>query len=59
MEEDPLASAMESIYARAAMVGEEDVGDGQWQPAVKAVKSGDAVRRRRGWWLPVTGCAPL
>ena len=46
--EDPLVSAMELICARAAMVEEEDVGDGQWRPAVKAMKSGDIVWRRHG-----------
>jgi len=47
------------VCARAATVGEDGVGDAQWRSAVKAVESGDAVRRRRGWWLPDTGCAPL
>ena len=53
------------VYARAATVGEDDVGDGRWRPAVKTCGSaaqcsggGDAVRWRRGWWLPITGCAP-
>ena len=46
------------ICTRAATVGEDGVGDARWRSAVKAVKSGDAVRRRRGSWLPVTGYAP-
>ena len=47
------------VCARAATVREDGVGDARWRPAVKAVESGDAVRMRRGWWLPVTGYAPL
>ena len=38
---------VDAVCARAAMVG-EDVG------VVVVVGAG-----RRGWWLPVTGCAPL
>ena len=47
--EDSVASIrfVDAVCAWAAMVG-EDVG------VVVVVGAG-----RRGWWLPVTGCAPL
>ena len=47
--EDPVASIrfVDAVCARAAMVG-EDVG------VIAVVGAG-----RRGWWLPVTSCAPL